>query len=139
MNCTVCGKWFETTACPGPHTYVINPSLGPPTIIEPMDVEVVRLRAEVDALAARAEAAERSYKTEQEFTNDYIRHLHKAEAERDALAARVRELEGFARGVFIAIPQLPVRHPWLDQTCERARALLAGDGRATEPETGTKS
>jgi uncharacterized coiled-coil DUF342 family protein len=68
------------------------------------------------------------------FIERISRERNEARAEVDALAARVRALEDFVRDMTPALLGIAGRDH--DKMRARIAALLAGDGRATEPETG---
>ncbi len=147
MNCTVCCKWFETTACPGPHYYGLPlPGTLPNSatdalivMIEQIASERNALLAEVDALAARVEELQAGPYPENPGATHYD-GCWKSRGHHNCAVARVRELEGFARAVYEWKHARPdVRHSYkasLHVLALEAEALLAGVSRATEPETG---
>jgi len=86
MNCTICGRWFDTTVCPGPHTIVIGPVV-PALQLESEAVSLLRLA--LDAAEARAAASERQVNHLAFEADRAKRDRHIAETQRDAALARV--------------------------------------------------
>jgi hypothetical protein len=126
MNCTICGRWFETTGCPGPHLY----ELGPPRArISDDTIEAVNAKlaaAEAHALALEAQLVEaRAYgKAEHEEWFEQLNQRVKADAERDTAQAQRDAALAFVRDVAETTTQ-PGDEFTLDIIIDQARDLLA--------------